>query len=89
MLKYILGAAALTFAAPVFAQSAPVADPHAGHAQHAQAAQTEQQGRHAGHAAMMMDCCKKCCEDSKADAKMDCCDKPKEGAPEAPAGHQH
>jgi len=88
MLKYILGAAALTIAAPVFAQTAPVADPHAGHAQHAQGPGPQQHAEHSGHGDMMMECCKKCCDDSKAESKMACCDKPKD-APEAPAEHQH
>ena len=90
MFKYILGAAALTFAAPVFAQAAPAADPHAGHAGHIQSA-AQQPSAHAGHEmgqgqtmdhskmdhGKMMECSKKCCDEAK------------ESAPEAPAGHQH
>jgi hypothetical protein len=104
MFKYILGAAALTIAAPVFAQAAPATDPHAGHAGHAQTAPQQSPSAPAGHQmgqgqtmdhgqmmdhGKMMDCCKKCDEDSKGDSKMPCCDQAKESAPEAPAAHQH
>lgn len=85
MLKMLLGAAALTIATPVFAQSTPAADPHAGHSSTTQPATPQAQpSDHAGHE--KMDCCKKCGgKDGKA--KMDCCDKPKGAASVKPAGH--
>ena len=95
MFKFILGAAALTIAAPVFAQTAPAGDPHAGHAGQVQATGEAQPSAPTGKAGMLghgekMDCCKKCCdEENKGASKMPCCDKAKESGPEAPAGHQH
>ena len=62
-MKILLGAIALTLAAPVAAQTAPATDPHAGHAQH------QPSGAPAEH---KMDC--DCCDKAKEGGK-DCCDK--------------
>lgn len=65
-MKTLIGALALILAAPVAAQTAPVADPHAGHAQH-------QQKPADAPAEHKMDC--KCCDKMKEQSgKMDCCD---------------
>ena len=65
-MKMLIGALALILAAPVAAQAAPAADPHAGHAQH----QQQPSGAPSEH---KMDC--KCCEEMKQHAgKMECCE---------------
>ena len=87
-MKMILGAVALTLAAPAFAQAGPATDPHAGHAQ-------QQDMDHSQHSGAKHDC-KECCEKMKGkDGKMDCMDDEagKTAAPTAPAqthsGHAH
>jgi hypothetical protein len=67
-MKTLIGAIALIIAAPVSAQAAPAADPHAGHAQHQGMDHSKhQQGKHD---------CKECCEKMKGkDSKMECMDK--------------
>ena len=74
-MKTIIGAIALTFAVPAFAQTAPATDPHAQHQgmDHSQ----HQQGKHD---------CKECCEKMKGkDGKMECMDKKDGGQAAAPA----
>jgi hypothetical protein len=83
-MKTFIGAFALIVAAPVGAQTAPAANPHAGHAQH--------QGMdHSQHSQGNHDC-KDCCEKMKGkDGKMECMDK-KAGAKTAtpaPSGDAH
>jgi uncharacterized protein involved in copper resistance len=82
-MKMFIGALALVIAAPVAAQTAPAADPHAQHKgmDHSQ----HEKGKHD---------CKECCEKMKGkDGKMECMDKKAEGtpAPSKPAheGHAH
>ena len=85
-MKTIIGAIALTFAVPAFAQAAPATDPHAQHQgmDHSQ----HQQGKHD---------CKECCEKMKGkDGKMECMDKKADGKTAAPSsssdaheGHAH
>lgn len=85
-MKIIIGAIALAFAVPAFAQTAPAIDPHAQHQgmDHSQ----HQQGKHD---------CKECCEKMKGkDGKMECMDKKADGKTAAPAqsgdaqdGHAH
>jgi hypothetical protein len=85
-MKTIIGAIALTFAVPAFAQTAPATDPHAQHQgmDHSQ----HQQGKHD---------CKECCEKMKGkDGKMECMDKKADGKTAAPSssgdaheGHAH
>jgi len=58
-MKTLIGAFALLMAAPVAAQTAPAADPHAGHAQH------QPSGAPGEH---KMDC--KCCDEAKM---KECC----------------
>ena len=84
-MKTFIGAIALIVAAPVAAQTAPAADPHAqhkgmDHSQHAK-------GKHD---------CKECCEKMKGkDGKMECMDKKAEAKPASAAsehaheGHAH
>jgi hypothetical protein len=88
-MKTFIGAIALIIAAPVAAETAPAADPHAGHAQHQNDAHSQHsQGKHD---------CKECCEKMKGkDGKMECMDKKagaKTAAPDASAqaheGHAH
>jgi len=63
-MKTLIGALALILAAPVAAQTAPVANPHADHAQHQQTPGAPSEHK--------MDC--KCCDKSKDAAQMkDCC----------------
>ena len=70
-MKMLIGAFALILAAPVAAQTAPAADPHAGHAQH-QPQPSNAPGEH------KMAC--KCCDKMKQqDGKMECCDEHAEG----------
>ena len=65
-MKTLIGAIALILAAPVPAQTAPAADPHAGHAQHQPQQPSTAPSKH------KMDC--KCCEEAKqASAQKDCC----------------
>ena len=80
-MKTFIGAIALIIAAPVAAQTAPAADPHAQHAQH--------QGMdHSQHEKGNHDC-KECCEKMKGtDGKMECMDKKAEAKP-APAASEH
>ena len=61
-MKTLFSALALVVAAPVAAQSAPAADPHAAH---------KQSGEHKEHGGKQdMDCCKMpCCAKMKAQAK--------------------
>jgi hypothetical protein len=92
-MKTIIASLALLLAAPAAAQTAPVADPHAGHAQHQQQGQHEH-GKmdHSAH----MNCCKDgkqdCCE---KDRKADCCKEnaaaagDKKAAGETHEGHAH
>jgi hypothetical protein len=87
-MKTFIGAIALIIAAPVAAQTAPAADPHAGHAQH-------QGMNHSQHSQGKHDC-KECCEKMKGkDGKMECMDKKAEANPVAAAsehaheGHAH
>ena len=84
-MKTFIGAIALIIAAPVAAQTAPAADPHAQHQgiDHSQ----HEQGKHD---------CKQCCEKMKGkDGKMECMDKKAEAKPAAAAsehgheGHAH
>ena len=84
-MKTFIGAIALIIAAPVAAQTAPAADPHAQHKgmDHSQ----HEKGKHD---------CKECCEKMKGkDGKMECMDKKAEGKPAAVAsehvheGHAH
>ena len=88
-MKTLIGAIALAIAAPVAAQTAPAADPHAGHAQH------QKQGQ-SGHGEHKMDCCKdrkhkECCEKARQQGKkMECCAKhggSQEGAQQGHSGH--
>ena len=67
-MKMLIGALALILAAPVAAQTAPVADSNAGHAQHQGMDHSQhQQGKHD---------CKECCEKMKGkDGKMECMEK--------------
>ena len=80
-MKVLIGAIALIIAAPVAAQTAPAANPHAGHAQpqgtdHSQ----HQQGKHD---------CKACCEKMKGkDGKMECMDKKADANAPAASGQQ-
>ena len=79
-MKTILGAIALTFAVPAYAQTAPAADPHAQHKDmdHGQ----HQPGKHD---------CKACCEKMKGkDGKMECMEKKADAKPASPdaSGHQ-
>ena len=75
-MKTIIGALALILAAPVAAQTAPAADPHAQHG-------SEHKGMDHGkmdHNSHDKDCCKDgkmaCCEKMKQQGKeMDCCKK--------------
>ena len=80
-MKTFIGAIALIIAAPVVAQTAPAADPHAGHAQH--------QGMdHSQHSQGKHDC-KECCEKMKGkDGKMECMDKKADAKPADPE-HSH
>ena len=80
-MKTFFGAIALIIAAPVAAQTAPAADPHAQRAQH--------QGMdHSQHEKGKHDC-KECCEKMKGqDGTMECMDK-KAGANTAPAASEH
>ena len=79
-MKTFIGAIALIITAPVAAQTAPAADPHAGHAQHQGMDHSQhQQGKHD---------CKECCEKMKGkDGKMDCTDKAE--AKPSPAASEH
>ena len=85
-MKTLIGAFALILAAPLAAQTAPAADPHAGHAQ--------QQGKdHSQHEKGKHDC-KECCEKMKGkDSKMECMDQKQDAkaAQSEPAheGHAH
>jgi hypothetical protein len=67
-MKTFIGAIALIISAPVAAQTAPAANPHADHAQHQGMDHSQhQQGKHD---------CKECCEKMKGkDGKMECKDK--------------
>ena len=80
-MKTLIGALALIMAAPVAAQTAPAADPHAGHAQHQGTDHSQhEQGKHD---------CKKCCEEMKGKAgKMECMEHGEAQSP-APAAVQH
>ena len=77
-MKIFIGAIALIIAAPVAAQTAPAADPHAQHkgmdySQH-------EKGKHD---------CKECCEKMRGkDGKMECMGKKSEAKP-APAASEH
>jgi hypothetical protein len=85
-MKTLIGAIALIIAAPVAAQTAPAADPHAQHKgmDHSQ----HEEGKHD---------CKACCEKMKGkDGKMECMDKKSDAKSAAPAaseqaheGHAH
>lgn len=84
-MKLVLGAIALMFAVPAFAQAAPTADPHAGHtmpADHKDRPKKEHD-------------CKACCQTMKKDGEaMECMDGKKPAADDdakAPdhAGHDH
>jgi hypothetical protein len=79
-MKMLVGAFALIIAAPVAAQTAPAADPHAGHAQHQGMEHSQhQQGKHD---------CKECCEKMKGkDGKMECMDH--HGDDKSSAASQH
>lgn len=66
-MKTFIGAIALIFAAPAFAQAAPAADPHAGHAQHEVAGQQAQQ--HKDHGKYMEEMHKHCQEAMKHHGK--------------------
>ena len=83
-MKTILGAIALTFAIPAYAQTAPAADPHANH-----------KGMDHGEHQQAKHDCKACCEKMKGKGgKMECMEKKADGKP-ASAGtggqpaHQH
>jgi len=87
-MKTLIGAIALITAAPLAAQAAPAANPHAGHAQ--------QQGTDHGQHGQGKHDCKACCEKMKGkDGKMECMDKagtaqaPAGPAPQAQPGHAH
>ena len=78
-MKTFIGAIALIIAAPVAAQTAPAADPHAQHKgmDHSQ----HEKGKHD---------CKECCEKMKGkDGKMECMDKKVEGKPASADQHDH
>jgi len=87
-MKTLIGALALIVAAPVAAQTAPAADPHAGHAQQ------QQPAGHSQHGEAKHDC-KACCEKMKGkDGKMECMDKAAgakapAGSAQANPGHAH
>ena len=87
MLKTMLGAVALLIAAPVAAQTAAPADPHAGHAP---------QHHGTDHGKMNhsnKDCCKDgkhdCCKEMEQSGKKDCCDEAKAKAAASESGHAH
>lgn len=78
-MKTLLGAIALTFAVPAFAQAAPAADPHTQHQSmdHSQ----HQQGKHD---------CKEGCDKMKGkDGKMECMDKKAEAKPASAHSSTH
>lgn len=81
-MKTLLGAFALIIAAPVAAQTAPAANPHAGHAQHQGMDHSQhQQGKHD---------CKECCEKMKGkDGKMECMEKDGDAKSSASAAPRH
>ena len=73
-MKTIIGAIALTFAVPAYAQTAPAADPHAHHKDmdHGQ----DKPDKHD---------CKACCEKMKGkDGKMECMEKKEDAKPASP-----
>ncbi|MBS0504647.1 MAG: hypothetical protein JSS55_12780 [Proteobacteria bacterium] len=57
-MKMLLTVAALAAATPLFAQTTPAADPHAGHAGHMDCCKEK----------------KDCCKDADGKAKRDCCE---------------
>lgn len=78
-MKTLISAIALTFAVPAFAQTAPVADPHAQH-----------QGMDHSQHAQGNDDCKECCEKMKGkDGKMECMDKKGEAKPASTDASAH
>ena len=82
-MKTFFGAIALIIAAPVAAQTAPAADPHAGHANHQTMDRSQHQKQQAKHD------CKECCEKMKGkDGKMECMDKKADAKP-ATSEHNH
>jgi hypothetical protein len=85
-MKIIIAAAALAFAAPAFAQSAPAAGQHQGHAQHEGHGQQQGQ-KHEGHEPGDAKHC--CCKDMKPGQKMDCCDEHKAGKSAEPKPDAH
>lgn len=79
-MKTLFGAIALIIAAPVAAQAAPAANPHAGHAQ--------QQGTDHRQPGQDKHDCKACCEKMKGkDGKMECMDKKADGNAPAASGN--
>ena len=70
-MKTIIGALALILAAPVAAQAAPAADPHAQHKGMDHSKMDHSKMDHSGHD-------KGCCKDENKDGKMDCCEKMKQ-----------
>ena len=96
-MKTIIGALALILAAPVAAQAAPAADPHAQHQgmDHGKMGHGQEGKGHDGHD---KGCCKDgkmaCCETMKQQGKeMDCCKKADARKGDAKAadhgGHEH
>ena len=79
-MKTFIGAIALAFAVPAFAQTAPTAaDPHAHHQGMDHAKQS--QGKHD---------CKECCEKMKGkDGKMECMEKKGEAKPASTGSDVH
>lgn len=78
-MKTFIGAIALSIAAPVAAQTAPAADPHAQHKgmDHSQ----HEKGKHD---------CKECCEKMKGkDGKMECMEKHGDAKSSSSAAPQH
>lgn len=86
-MKTLIGAIALILAAPLAAQAAPAADPHAGHGKPAQHQGMDHGKMNHGEAGHDKDCCKPdCCAEMKRQGKaMDCCKKAaaKSGEPKA------
>ena len=81
-MKTLFGAIALVIAAPVAAQAAPAANPHAAHGQQQGADHSQHQdGKHD---------CKACCEKMKGkDGKMECMDKKADANAPAASGQAH